>query len=342
MDTLENQLHDLTDQLNKRNYKASLISKLDSLEDQMSGLASYLFEKNQFQDMLLKEAQNEIDRLRSLLENRNAFMLLDRKLSLSLLVAFLITICVLGITTYLWIRIRRQRNQLIYQNHKIADQRDELQTMSESLKDMLIHREILLKEVHHRVKNNLQMIWSLLFLQSRRIKDKTALWALDNSRSRVYSITLVHEKLYQSDNLAQIDLFQYLKELVASISDTYEQAGKDIKYDLQIPAVYFGIDHTMRLGLIINELISNIYKYAFPNHSEGKVLIQLQEQNPEFYELVVQDNGVGIPENIDTKKGRGLGLRMVYLLSRELRGTLSFEKNNGTRVTIKFKKTSKN
>lgn len=322
--------------------KKRLIHQIDTLEQKLKNLSDQITYKNKLHQMMIDKAQQEINQLRHLLDNKSAYLLLDKKLSISLLIAFCLTVLFLVFMIFLLWNIKKQKNILVQQNHQILDQRNKLQTLSESLKNTLASREILLKEVHHRVKNNLQIIWGLLFLQSKKVQEEKAAWALENSQNRVYSIALVHEKLYQSQNLAEINFCNYLQALIQSISETYEQEGKEITFDLDIIPKSFSVDHTMRLGLIINELVSNIFKYAFPHQEQGKVKIQLKNPDANLYELTVRDNGIGMPSNLDTKHSEGLGLTLVDLLSKELRGQVKYERTKGTKISIYFKELQKN
>ena len=210
----------------------------------------------------------------------------------------------------------------------------------EKIKSSLVEKEILLKEIHHRVKNNLQIIQSLLYLQSRQLKDKKSQELFKDSQSRVKSMALIHEKLYRSDDFANIKFGDYIKSLTGHLLQTYqtEQSKVDVKMD--ISDVSFTIDLGIPCGLIVNELVTNSLKYAFPNGNKGVIEINLFSKNGQsdqnFYTLNIKDNGVGIPKDFDYKQSDSLGLKLVHNLAKQLDGTVEIDLEKGTSFTIEF------
>lgn len=206
---------------------------------------------------------------------------------------------------------------------------------SEKIKQSLKEKEILLQEIHHRVKNNIQIISSLLSLQSFYIKDEKYKEMLKDSQDRIKSMALIHEKLYQSANLADISLEEYIQDLVQSLYRSYGTSS--ITLEVEGSDVSLGIDAAIPCGLIINELVSNSLKHAFPD-DKGKIRICFRSKDDDI-ELVVSDNGMGIPDTIDFRTTESLGLHLVTILVEDqLKGTVSLERSNGTTFIITFKK----
>lgn len=207
---------------------------------------------------------------------------------------------------------------------------------SEKIKQSLKEKEILLQEIHHRVKNNIQVISSLLNLQSRHIKDKKYADMLKESQDRIQSMGLIHEKLYRSGNLARINFNEYITDLVKSLFRSYGASARDIALNIE-GNVFLGIDTAIPCGLIINELVSNALKHAFP-HGGGEITIVFRSFNG-CIELVVRDNGIGMPDNIDFKTTESLGLHLVTILAEDqLGGEITLDKSEGTAFHIIFKK----
>lgn len=205
------------------------------------------------------------------------------------------------------------------------------QQLSSSLKE----KEILLKEIHHRVKNNMQVISSLLSLQAKTIPDKETQELFDESRNRIRSMALIHEKLYQSKDLFLIDFKSYVVDLLNNLMISYGFRSKNIHAEINIENITFDIDSAITMGLIINELASNAYKHAFKGRREGKIAVSVNKQNGSFV-LIVKDNGVGLPGNVDVKRSESLGLQLVETLIDQLHGKCEIINNGGTEVRIEF------
>ena len=197
-------------------------------------------------------------------------------------------------------------------------------------------KEILLREVHHRVKNNLQIIISLLNLQSRYMTDETTLAAFRESQNRVRVMALVHEKLYQSIDLTKLDLGNYIRFLGNNLLQFFGIKGKGITLTMDIHDIFLAIDTAIPLGLIINELISNSLKYAFPEGRKGEITLAVQRQDHTLT-ILFKDNGVGIPEDFDWRNAESLGLRLVVSLVDQLDGTIELDRSAGTAFTIVVK-----
>ena len=208
----------------------------------------------------------------------------------------------------------------------------------ERIQSSLREKEMLLKEIHHRVKNNLQIISSLLNLQMAHIDDKKLLPLFLESQNRVRTMALIHEKLYQSDNLADIDFSAYLRELANSLFRSYHSSVSRARLDIDAEPITFGIDTAVPCGLLINELISNALKYAFPEGREGTVRIELHQNDATTCTLVVADTGVGLPDGFDISKTETLGMALILSLTKQLDGDLKVDNDYGAKFTITFKR----
>lgn len=212
---------------------------------------------------------------------------------------------------------------------------DDRKNAERLIKSSLEEKEVLLKEIHHRVKNNMQIISSLLSLQSRYINDKDVTEIFKESQNRVRSMAMIHENLYRTSNLARINLYDYIQNLVSGLYSSYGVNPHLIPCTVDVEEISLDVDKSISCGLIINELISNSLKYAFPQ-SEGKINLILRRFDEINLEMIVTDNGVGFPENLNFKKTESLGLQLVNTLVNQLEGDITLEKINGTKFTIKF------
>ncbi|MEH2435390.1 MAG: PAS domain S-box protein [Nostoc sp.] len=204
------------------------------------------------------------------------------------------------------------------------------------LKNALAEKEVLLKEVHHRVKNNLQIVSSLLQLQSQTLKDPEAIKALRESQNRIESISLIHKNLYTSANIGQIDVGEYIENLAASLLISYQIWPGKIGLETDIDSVSLNVDQAIACGLVINELISNALKHAFPNQQAGTISIALRNVGNSI-EMTIRDNGIGLPDNLDWTTTDSLGLSLVYdLVTEQLEGDITIERNHGTVFKIQF------
>ncbi len=194
--------------------------------------------------------------------------------------------------------------------------------------------ELLLKEIHHRVKNNLQIISSLLNLQFNNIPDQLVQDALSKSKDRINSMAMIHTKLYQSNNLASIDFGSYLDELVASIAQSYAYTS-NIKYKLKHSDNIFDIDLAINLGLIVTELLTNAYKHAFKNREEGLIHIELTSKGNK-HQLILADNGIGL--NDKSVLEESLGLEIVNALIQQINAKLDLTSTNGFKYVITFER----
>lgn len=214
----------------------------------------------------------------------------------------------------------------------ITERRRAEQLIHNSLRE----KEVLLKEVHHRVKNNLQIISSLLKLQSGYVTDKRALELFRETKDIVRSMALLHEKLYRSPDLTSVDYAEYINTVANDLLRSYGVNSETISLRINVDHVSWGLDTAIPASLIINELISNSLKYAFPEGKTGEIAVELHSNDLAFFTLVVSDDGVGIPEHIDVERTESLGLQLVHAFTQELDGTLSLDRSKGTKFIITF------
>jgi PAS domain S-box-containing protein len=211
----------------------------------------------------------------------------------------------------------------------------ERKKVAENVKASLREKEILLKEIHHRVKNNLAVIGSILSLQSQYVNDKKALEVFQECQNRVKAMSLIHSKLYQSKDLAHIDLSFYFKELTENLFMTYQVNSEGLTIKQDIDFIKLDINTSIPLGLILNELVSNALKYAFPEGRQGVLEIGLRRENGQMI-FTVADDGVGLPEGFDLSQSSSLGLQLVNGLVRQLQGTIEVERGRGTIFKVRF------
>lgn len=211
----------------------------------------------------------------------------------------------------------------------------------EKIKTSLKEKEVLLKEIHHRVKNNLQIISSFLRLQSGHLKDEDALKMFKDSQNRIQTMALIHERLYQSKDLARINFPKYVESLVAELHQTYMSDHSRVELEVNVKDVSLLMEEAIPCGLVINELVSNCWKHAFPPSwkKQGKINISVRSIDTDEIELIVKDNGIGFPKNVDFRKTESLGMHLVTtLVENQLEGNIRLEKRAGTEFQISFKR----
>jgi len=204
------------------------------------------------------------------------------------------------------------------------------------VKASLKEKDLLLKEVHHRVKNNLAVIYSLLNLQSKYIKDKQALRMIKESKDRIRSIALIHDDLHLLKGRERIDFANYIRNLVARLFHSYGVDTNLIRYKLDVDDIFMDIKTAVPCGLIISELVSNSFKYAFKERKEGEIRVDFHRDKHNKFALVVSDSGVGFPEDLDFRSTESLGLQIVTDLVEQLKGTIELDRRGGTKFKISF------
>lgn len=218
--------------------------------------------------------------------------------------------------------------------HDITDKK----ISEKEIVDLLKEKEILLKEIHHRVKNNLQVISSILNLQSSFIQDKKMLDLLQESRNRIRSMAIIHEDLYRTENFASINFAEYILNLATNLVSLYRLSEENVELKYELDEIDLVLDQAVPCGLLVNEIIANAIKYAFPDNKKGVIYISLKEIDGEI-QLMVKDDGIGLPKDFIIENSDTLGLQLVLTLVEQLDGELAFDSSNGTEILIKFGKT---
>jgi len=253
------------------------------------------------------------------------------------IIILMISLIILTGVVYSRYQIKQKSNKLLQlQRNEINEQNEQLQSALSKQKKLTVEKEWLMKEIHHRVKNNLQIVISLLNVQSDYLDNPSAINAIQESRERMQAIALIHQKLYQTDFGNSIDMKSYIGEMISYLQ-SFIDSGK-IKFDLAIDDLNLDVSQAVPLGLILNEAITNALKYAFPNNSSGDISIQLHQTNYEDIYLKITDSGTGFPENFNFTENKSLGIQLMKLFAEQLDGELTFENNNGAQILLRFKK----
>lgn len=221
-------------------------------------------------------------------------------------------------------------------NKKLTIKGDEIERKNNELRRLVDEKEWLVKEIHHRVKNNFHIVQGLLGTQSGYLKNPDALSALADSRHRVQAMSLIHQKLYQSDNLSAINMADYIHELVSYLKDSFRNASS-IQFKLQVDPIDLDLSHCIPLGLIMNEAVTNAIKYAFPDRRNGIISIVFKQEAFHHVLLSVSDNGVGLPGDLNIEKPATMGMRLMKGLSEDIESTFSVYDNTGTTIELHFK-----
>ena len=239
---------------------------------------------------------------------------------------------------YLDQRVAARTKELQNSNNQLKQEITRRIQVEEQIKTSLREKEVLHREIHHRVKNNMQIIISLMRLQSDNVKEKQYTDMLKESQGRIRSMALIHEKLYQSKQFTDININEYVKSLVNDLFRSYGVDSSRIIAKIRIKDVSLDLESAIPCGLILNELVSNSLKYAFPNDQKGKINIDFRQSNQEDFELAISDDGVGLPEKLDFKNTKSFGLRMVRsLIEHQLSGKIQLNQEEGTQYHIQFK-----
>lgn len=258
----------------------------------------------------LNNQKETIERQRLNLE-KNKTEILEREKAIYLSVSALILcfICVIGlVVAYL----KSLKNKRLIENQK------------QIIENSLIEKDSLLKEIHHRVKNNLQVVSSLLSIQTKNTRSKSAINALEEGKSRVKAMALIHQKLYQNEDLSVIKMQEYIESLSASIQSVYKKRGFKITMHIKAHSAELDVDRAIPIGLILNELISNSFKYGFEGEKTGNIYIQLKEENGHFF-FDYKDDGIGLPEGFNVESSGSMGLNLIRRLANQLRSILNVD-----------------
>lgn len=227
---------------------------------------------------------------------------------------------------------------IVRQVKKLQIQQKEIGKKNKALEQLVDEKEWLLKEIHHRVKNNLQTVVSLLESQSSYLEND-ALMAVQSSQHRVYAMSLIHQKLYRTESPETISMSAYLPELINYLSDSFNIRQR-IRFQLQIDEIELDVSQAIPLGLIFNEAITNSIKYAFPSQDKNDIIITMKTLRDNYIELIISDNGNGLPDGFQTNGSDTLGLKLMKGLTEDIGGTLQIESKGGTQISVIFQRTA--
>ncbi|HEY8956602.1 sensor histidine kinase [Chitinophaga sp.] len=308
-----------------------LLIAIDSALDNKASVISHYKEYTKLLDSNYRAAKiRQAEELQVIYETREKESQIDvlnqqakqSKLLKNLTLAGIAAVAIIAVLLYRQNRLKQKSNKIITEKNN-------------QLEDLLADKEWLLKEIHHRVKNNLQIIMSLLDSQSRYIENNAALTAINDSQRRVQAISLIHQKLYQSENTSSIDMPHYIDELVSYLQDSFDTGNRTV-IEQDIDPLKLDVAKAIPLGLIINEGVVNAIKYAFPSPQKGVVKISLKYSDPDHLLLNISDNGIGLPPDIDVSKRGSLGFSLMRGLTRQLDGDFNIESNKGLHISIRF------
>lgn len=235
-------------------------------------------------------------------------------------------------------KIEQRTLELKQTNQNLLQEIQEREKAETLVRKSLEEKELLLKEIHHRVKNNLLVVASLLDWQTNCIEDQKIIKMFENSQDRVYSMALIHEQLYKFHDLKRLNLAHYINDLVDKLSDSYDIGETGIKFLINTEDVIINVETAHPCGLMINELIANSLEHAFPQKQDNENIISLnlKKETEDKIVLSIVDNGIGFPENFDPEQSESLGLQLVYTLIEQLNGELKLDRTNGTSFNISF------
>ncbi len=304
----------------KRNVRIndSLVKNESSMKKQQ--LAAVAGQEIEYSKKMMEEQKLDLD--------KSKIDLLAKEERINIVFISLI-FTLLGFAGLVYAYIKSIKNQRLIENQK------------EIIEASLVEKDSLLKEIHHRVKNNLQMVSSLLSLQTKNTRSKAAIQALEEGKSRVKAMALIHQKLYQNEDLSVIEMQGYIESLINSVQSVYKKGGHNINIIIDAEGVELDIDRAIPFGLILNELVSNSFKYAFPDElrkdSGEKITIYLSKNAEKGY-FEYSDNGVGLPDETDTNHNGSMGIRLMNRLVNQLQSTLNVDKTSeGVRYWFNFK-----
>ncbi len=232
--------------------------------------------------------------------------------------------------------LRSLFDEMSMKNEQLAAEILERRRAEQQIQASLDEKEVLLKEIHHRVKNNLQIISSLINLQSTYVEDPRSLEIFEDSKMRIRSMALIHENLYRSEDLARIEFGGYIRTLVGQLAQIYRSSASGVKLDLDIGDALLNIETAVPCGLIVTELVSNALKYAFPDGGSGRITVELLVLDNDMFELTVADDGIGFDPAAATDSGKTFGLQLVDTLVEQMEASKTVDGTNGTLFSIRF------
>ncbi|GEC77950.1 sensor histidine kinase [Flavobacterium aquatile] len=245
------------------------------------------------------------------------------------ILTFMLLLLIIIVLLYKSYRFKNITNKIL------ETQQEDINQKNETLQNMLIEKEWLLREIHHRVKNNLHMIVGLLASQLEFLKNEEAIQAISVGQNRIHAMSLIHQKLYQSENLSIIDMPSYIFELAEYLKDSFEIRNR-IRFIMDIDSFALPLSHSIPIGLIFNEAVTNAIKYAFPNNKNGIINISLKTSDKQNFFLIIHDNGVGFSADFDPCDNPSLGMKLLYGLSDDINGKFQISNENGAKITLEF------
>ncbi|WP_289064103.1 histidine kinase dimerization/phosphoacceptor domain -containing protein [uncultured Zobellia sp.] len=304
-------------------YLKKNIRVRDSILDNQSELRKQQLATVMGQDLAVSQTMLAEQKL-ALEKSRSDMMAKDRNINL-VLISLLFTL--VGFAGLVYAYLKSIKNQRLIAEQKYI------------IENSLVEKDSLLKEIHHRVKNNLQMVSSLLSLQTKNTRSKAAIEALEEGKSRVKAMALIHQKLYQNEDLSVIEMQSYIESLINSVQSVYKKGGHNINITVDAEGVELDIDRAIPFGLMLNELVSNSFKYAFPENDEnGKIYIHIRKIGEKEGYFEYSDNGIGLPEDTDERANSSMGIRLMNRLANQLQTTLNIDKTaeDGVRYWFNF------
>ncbi|MEO8108796.1 MAG: sensor histidine kinase [Ginsengibacter sp.] len=272
------------------------------------------------QNMQLLSAQNKVDLKRAAL-TRNIIIISALSLLIILLIGY---------------QLKQNNNRKLQAQQKEISNKNEVLQQTVSEKNKLIEeKEWLVKEIHHRVKNNLQIVISLLNTQSKYLDNKEAIEAISESRHRMQAMSLIHQKLYQSENTTSVNMQSYITELSDYLKTSFN-SGREINFIIDVDAIELDISQAIPVGLILNEAITNAIKYAFKAREAGAIQIKMKENSSDKVVLEIKDNGIGLPVNFDLKNSTSMGMRLINGLAKQINAAFTLEGRHGVRMELVF------
>ena len=233
-------------------------------------------------------------------------------------------------------QVAQRTKDLSSTNQKLEEEINERIKAEKKLKASLEEKEVLLEEINHRVKNNMQIISSMIRLQFRNQTNPDLEIHLNDIQQRIQTMSLVHEKLYQSKSLSKINLPEFIRDLSGELMASYGTNETQIQLELELENINLEMGLTIPCGLIINELMTNAIKYAFPDDTNGTLKIALRHESTNRIRLTVEDDGPGLPEGVDWQHSKGIGLRLIHILSNQIQGDYQFQTLDGTSFSLIF------
>ena len=332
------------------NYLEHMLFSIDSAKGNLKSALAHLSKYQRENDSLYDQHTNRrLEELRvryetekkdkdlQLLTNKNQLQMVsinkERQIRNIIIAASLVFLSLF----YLGYRLKQRSNiKLQKQQGEINTQNNQLQILLGEQKKLVEEKEWLVKEIHHRVKNNLQIIISLLNAQSEFLESPTALNAIQESRERMQAIALIHQKLYQPDHGTLINMASYIQDMTHNLQSSFTQANR-IHFSLHAEPIELDVSQAVPLGLILNEAITNSIKYAFPKPATGTINIHLQRKDDCYIALSIADNGIGFPTGFEVNEQESLGIQLIKLFSEQLEGELKFRSGKGVEISLLFK-----